>query len=117
MFVAALILSFSTEWKLALFMSPVAPLSCLCMSIMSRKISESTSKELKDIGRAGAIAEESVLGVRTVQALNGQEEMVARYSQQLEKGTGHASSKSFWSGLWGGIFYIVLFVFIGSGFL
>ncbi|VDM52981.1 unnamed protein product [Angiostrongylus costaricensis] len=130
MFVAALILSFSTEWRLALFMSPVAPLSCLCMSIMSRnsqlrfalflefkKISESTSKELKDIGRAGAIAEESVLGVRTVQALNGQEEMVARYCQQLEKGTGHASSKTFWSGLWGGIFYVVLFIFIGSGFL
>ncbi|KAJ1349957.1 hypothetical protein KIN20_005641 [Parelaphostrongylus tenuis] len=47
------------------------------------KISESTSKELKDIGKAGAIAEESVLGVRTVQALNGQEEMVARFGGHL----------------------------------
>ncbi|KJH41504.1 ABC transporter, ATP-binding protein [Dictyocaulus viviparus] len=78
MFIVALIISFSTQWKLALFMSPVAPLSCFCMSVMSRKVAELTSKELKDVGKAGAIAEESVLGVRTVQALNGQEEMIEK---------------------------------------
>ncbi|KIH67650.1 ABC transporter, ATP-binding protein [Ancylostoma duodenale] len=113
MFFAALILSFATEWRLALFMCPVAPMSCLCMGIMSRevsrdvtsnyfektvldseqgskkvnrtvqKISEATSKELKDVGKAGAIAEEAVLGVRTVQALNGQEEMVDRFGGHL----------------------------------
>ncbi|KAK6766127.1 hypothetical protein RB195_025809 [Necator americanus] len=114
---AALILSFATEWRLALFMCPVAPLSCFCMGIMSRKISESTSKELKDVGKAGAIAEEAVLGVKTVQALNGQEEMVERYGRELCKGKNHARTKCFWSGFWGGIFYIVLFLFIGGGFL
>ncbi len=37
-----------------------------------------TVLELKEVGKAGAIAEESILGVRTVQAFNGQEEMVDR---------------------------------------
>ncbi|KAL6723224.1 hypothetical protein Aduo_018252 [Ancylostoma duodenale] len=117
MFFAALILSFATEWRLALFMCPVAPMSCLCMGIMSRKISEATSKELKDVGKAGAIAEEAVLGVRTVQALNGQEEMVDRYARELSKGKNHARTKCFWSGFWGGFFYVILFTYIGAGFL
>ncbi|KHJ99471.1 ABC transporter transmembrane region, partial [Oesophagostomum dentatum] len=117
MFFAALVLSFATQWKLALFMFPVAPFSCICMGVMSRKIAESTSKELKDVGRAGAVAEEAVLGVRTVQALNGQEEMVERYSKELSKGQSHAKTKCFWSGFWGGFFYVILFTYIGAGFL
>ncbi|PIO63752.1 ABC transporter transmembrane region [Teladorsagia circumcincta] len=117
MFFAALIISFGIEWRLALFMCPLAPLTCLCMSIMSRKIAESTSKELNDVGKAGAIAEESILGVRTVQAFNGQEEMVERYTKELQKGKAHATTKCFWSGFWGGIFYAVLFTFIGASFL
>ncbi|KAK6060452.1 ABC transporter transmembrane region, partial [Cooperia oncophora] len=117
MFFAALIISFVREWRLALFMCPLAPLTCLCMSIMSRKIAESTRKELDDVGKAGAIAEEAVLGVRTVQAFNGQEEMVGRYTEELLKGKSHATAKCFWSGFWGGIFYVVLFTFIGASFL
>lgn len=35
--------------------------------------------EMGSIGKAGALAEEAILGVRTVQSLNGQPEMVARW--------------------------------------
>ncbi|KAK5972582.1 Multidrug resistance protein pgp-3 [Trichostrongylus colubriformis] len=117
MFIAALIISFVIQWRLALFMCPLAPLTCMCMSVMSRKIAESTSKELDDVGKAGAIAEEAVLGVRTVQAFNGQEEMVERYTRELQKGKNHAATKCFWSGFWGGIFYVILFTYIGASFL
>ncbi|KHJ84657.1 hypothetical protein OESDEN_15627 [Oesophagostomum dentatum] len=41
MFFAALVLSFVTQWKLALFMFPVAPFSCICMGVMSRVSSNS----------------------------------------------------------------------------
>ncbi|CAJ0609886.1 unnamed protein product [Cylicocyclus nassatus] len=117
MFFAALVMSFVIQWRLALFMFPVAPLSCMCMSVMSRKMAESTAKELMNVGKAGAIAEESVLGVRTVQALNGQEEMVERYSKSLSTGQKYAKTKCFWSGFWGGFFYVILFTYIGAGFL
>uniref|UniRef100_A0A1I7X6P2 Multidrug resistance protein 1 n=1 Tax=Heterorhabditis bacteriophora TaxID=37862 RepID=A0A1I7X6P2_HETBA len=80
-------------------------------------MAESTSKELKDIGKAGAIAEEAILGVRTVQSFNGQDEMVERYRKELSKSGKHSVTSSFWSGFWGGLFFVVLFAFIGFGYL
>ncbi|CAI4228592.1 unnamed protein product [Auanema sp. JU1783] len=117
MFTAALIVAFMYDWRIALFMSPVAVLSCGCMSLMSRKMAEATSKELADVGSAGAIAEEAIMGIRTVQAFNGQEEMIGRYRDALSKGKKHAMTKSFWSGFLGGVFYVILFLFMGSGLL
>lgn len=43
-----------------------------------QSMSSFTSKELAGVGKAGSIAEESLMGVRTVQAFNGQEEMVEK---------------------------------------
>jgi len=40
-------------------------------------------KELGGVGKAGAIAEEAILGVRTVQAFNGQEVMVQRSNRRF----------------------------------
>lgn len=76
-----------------------------------------TKKELAAVAKAGAIAEESVLGVRTVQAFNGQEEMVRRYEAELRKGKTFGVQKGFWSGLLGGFFFFVLLVFLGAGML
>jgi len=41
-------------------------------------MTSTTLKELGNVGKAGSIAEESLMGVRTVQAFNGQEEMTER---------------------------------------
>ncbi|GMS99753.1 hypothetical protein PENTCL1PPCAC_21928 [Pristionchus entomophagus] len=117
MFVCSLIIAFSIEWRIALFMSALAPAVCTCMSIMARKLSSSTAKELKDVGSAGAVAEESVLGVRTVQAFNGQQEMVDRYRDSLSRGKKHALRKSFWSGFFGGFFFFILQGYLGCGVL
>ncbi|GMT26871.1 hypothetical protein PFISCL1PPCAC_18168 [Pristionchus fissidentatus] len=117
MFVCSLIIAFSIEWRVALFMSMLAPAVCTCMSIMARKLSSSTAKELKDVGSAGAIAEESVLGVRTVQAFNGQQEMLDRYRDSLGKGQQHALRKSFWSGFFGGFFFFILQAYLGCAIL
>ena len=42
-------------------------------------MTSTTNAELEGVGKAGAIAEECLMGVRTVQAFNGQETMVDRY--------------------------------------
>lgn len=76
-----------------------------------------TSKEMVGVAKAGAIAEESVLGVRTVQAFNGQNEMVSRYERELQRGKKFAIEKGLWSGFLGGLFFFVLFVFLGAGLL
>ena len=80
-------------------------------------MAQATSKELSSLGNAGAVAEEAVLGVRTVQALNGQEEMVTRYREELSKGSEHAASKALWGGFLGGLFFLLLFFFMSGGLL
>ncbi|RCN42921.1 ABC transporter transmembrane region, partial [Ancylostoma caninum] len=100
MFIASVIIAFIYEWRLALMMLGVAPSTCLIMSFMARvssrriatcarfpqrrycvlqKMTSTTMKELAGVGKAGSIAEESLMGVRTVQAFNGQQEMVDRW--------------------------------------
>ncbi|PAV91938.1 hypothetical protein WR25_21730 [Diploscapter pachys] len=117
MFVSAVIIAFIYQWRLAFMMLGVAPATCIVMSLMARKMTSTTLKELGNVGKAGSIAEESLMGVRTVQAFNGQEEMTERYSAELNKGKVYAIWKGFWSGFLGGIFYFVLFVFLGCGLL
>lgn len=80
-------------------------------------MSAATKKELKGIAKAGAVAEESILGVRTVQSCNGEEEMVRRYRSELMKGRAHGVRKALWSGFIGGAFFFVLHVFLGAGLL
>lgn len=76
-----------------------------------------TQKELKGVGRAGAIAEESILGVRTVQAFNGQSEMIQRYQADLIDGKKFGIMKGYWSGFLGGLFFFTLCMFLGAGML
>ncbi|CAI4232216.1 unnamed protein product [Auanema sp. JU1783] len=117
MFIASVVVSFIYEWRLAFFMLGVAPTTCICMSIMARKMTSTTIAELTGVGKAGSIAEESLMGVRTVQAFNGQQEMVGRYREQLANGKAFAIWKGFWSGLLGGLFFFFLFSFLGAGML
>ncbi|KAF1748491.1 hypothetical protein GCK72_024958 [Caenorhabditis remanei] len=115
MFVTGIIVSMFYEWRLALMMLGIGPLCCVCMSLMSRSMSSFTSKELAGVGKAGSIAEESLMGVRTVQAFNGQEEMVEKYTAELGKGKSYAVQKGLWGGVFGGIFLLFLFTYFGGG--
>ncbi|EGT46719.1 hypothetical protein CAEBREN_29443 [Caenorhabditis brenneri] len=115
MFVTGIIVSMFYEWRLALMMMGIGPLCCVCMSLMSRSMSSFTSKELAGVGKAGSIAEESLMGVRTVQAFNGQEEMVEKYTAELGKGKSYAVQKGLWGGVFGGIFLLFLFTYFGGG--
>ena len=80
-------------------------------------MTSTTMSELAGVGKAGAIAEESLMGVRTVQAFNGQPTMVERYTTELQRGKVFAIWKGFWSGLFGGAFFFILFAFLGCGML
>ncbi|KAF1748489.1 hypothetical protein GCK72_024956 [Caenorhabditis remanei] len=117
MLIAAIVVAYIYEWRLASMMLGVAPTCCICMSLLARQMTSTTIKELIGVGKAGSIAEESLMGVRTVQAFNGQEEMVGRYEAELEKGRKFAVWKGFWSGFFGGLFFLCLFSFLGCGML
>lgn len=117
MLCGAIVISFIYEWRLALMMLGVAPSCCVIMSILARQMTSTTIREMTSVGKAGAIAEESLMGVRTVQAFNGQTEMVSKYTVELDKGRNFAVWKGFWSGFLGGLFFLILFCFLGCGML
>uniref|UniRef100_A0A0N5AUE7 ABC transmembrane type-1 domain-containing protein n=1 Tax=Syphacia muris TaxID=451379 RepID=A0A0N5AUE7_9BILA len=117
MFVTSLVISFTYEWRVALVMLGVSPCSAFLMSQLSQKMSAATKKELKGVAKAGAVAEESILGIRTVQSCNGQEEMVQKYKSELLKGRAYGVRKALWNGFIGGAFFFVLMTFLGAGLL
>jgi hypothetical protein len=70
---------------------------------------------MEGYARAGALAEEAILGVRTVAANNGQSTMVRKYKNELDGGRKYGIQKALWSGLLTGIFFLVLYIFLGVG--
>ncbi|KAK0395277.1 hypothetical protein QR680_001199 [Steinernema hermaphroditum] len=117
MLAVAIAVAFSYEWRLALMMLGVSPATCIVMSVLAQRMGAITQRELQGVAKAGAIAEESVLGVRTVQAFNGQETIVKRYEEALSHGKKFGIQKSVWSGVLGGLFFFILYAFLGSGLL
>ena len=117
MLAAALVVSFAYEWRLALMMLTLTPVSCAIMALLAQKTKGSTMKELNYIAQAGIIAEESIMGVRTVQAFNGQDEMVTRYRTELSKGTKHGIRTEQWGGFLMGSLFFLTYAFLGTGIL
>ncbi|CAJ0585540.1 unnamed protein product, partial [Mesorhabditis spiculigera] len=117
MFITGLTISFAYEWRLALVITGVCPAMCFCTALMARKMNAGTRRELVGVGQAGATAEEAIIGVRTVQACNGQEDMVKKYENALIRGETHAIRKGIWAGFFSGLFFLVLFCFLAIGYL
>ncbi|CAJ0959537.1 unnamed protein product, partial [Mesorhabditis belari] len=117
MFLTGLIIAFVYEWRLALVVTGVAPAMCICTAFMARKINGATMKELAGVGQAGAIAEETIMGVRTVQACNGQRDMIEKYEKCLLRGESHAIRKGIFGGFFSGLFFFILFSFMAAGFV
>uniref|UniRef100_A0A0N5ACF5 ABC transporter domain-containing protein n=1 Tax=Syphacia muris TaxID=451379 RepID=A0A0N5ACF5_9BILA len=117
MYITSLLFGFVYEWRLALVMCVFAPFTTFLMLKLSQKLDEATENELKGVGNAGAIAEESILGVRTVQSCNGQETMIRKYEDELSNGKKFGIQKSYWSGAITGFFYFLLFIMMGGSLL
>uniref|UniRef100_A0A3B3S4D3 ABC-type xenobiotic transporter n=1 Tax=Paramormyrops kingsleyae TaxID=1676925 RepID=A0A3B3S4D3_9TELE len=80
-FIAGLIIGFINGWKLTLVILAVSPLLAGSAAI----IASLTSKELSAYAKAGAVAEEILVAIRTVVAFNGQKKAVEKYESNLEE--------------------------------
>uniref|UniRef100_A0A8B9JY71 ATP-binding cassette, sub-family B (MDR/TAP), member 5 n=1 Tax=Astyanax mexicanus TaxID=7994 RepID=A0A8B9JY71_ASTMX len=76
-FLAGFIIGFIYGWKLTLVIMSVSPL--LAASILATL----TSKELSAYAKAGAVAEEILVAIRTVVAFNGQQKAAEKYEKNL----------------------------------
>uniref|UniRef100_A0A674BGE1 ABC-type xenobiotic transporter n=1 Tax=Salmo trutta TaxID=8032 RepID=A0A674BGE1_SALTR len=78
-FLSGFVIGFIFGWKLTLVILAVSPLLA-----GSAILATLTSKELSAYAKAGAVAEEILVAIRTVVAFNGQKKAVERYENNLE---------------------------------
>uniref|UniRef100_A0A1I7RJB3 ABC transporter ATP-binding protein n=2 Tax=Bursaphelenchus xylophilus TaxID=6326 RepID=A0A1I7RJB3_BURXY len=113
--IVTLIVCFVIDWRITASMIVSAPLSCLIMSSMARMISSSTAKQLPLLDKSGAILQETIMNVKTVQSCNGQQEMIKKYHDSLLAARIHGILIGVWQGLFDGMFFVVIYVFFAIG--
>uniref|UniRef100_A0A8B9KNS2 ATP-binding cassette, sub-family B (MDR/TAP), member 5 n=1 Tax=Astyanax mexicanus TaxID=7994 RepID=A0A8B9KNS2_ASTMX len=77
-FLAGIIIGFIYGWKLTLVIMSVSPLLA-----GSAILATLTGKELSAYAKAGAVAEEILVAIRTVVAFNGQQKALEKYEKNL----------------------------------
>ncbi|XP_001922717.3 ATP-dependent translocase ABCB1 [Danio rerio] len=82
-FISGLVIGFVFGWKLTLVILAVSPLLAGSAAVWSKILASLTSKELTAYAKAGAVAEEILVAIRTVVAFNGQKKAVEKYEKNL----------------------------------
>uniref|UniRef100_A0A4W4FVX2 ATP-binding cassette, sub-family B (MDR/TAP), member 5 n=1 Tax=Electrophorus electricus TaxID=8005 RepID=A0A4W4FVX2_ELEEL len=82
-FLTGIIIGFVFGWKLTLVILAVSPLLAGSAAVWSKILATLTSKELSAYAKAGAVAEEVLVAIRTVVAFNGQQKALQKYETNL----------------------------------
>ncbi|XP_072431434.1 ATP-dependent translocase ABCB1 isoform X1 [Chiloscyllium punctatum] len=84
-FVAGFTIGFVYGWKLTLVILAVSPLVMVSVAAWTKILTILTGKELEAYAKAGAVAEEVLMGIRTVFAFNGQQKALTKYEANLKQ--------------------------------
>ncbi|KAJ1500233.1 ATP-binding cassette, sub-B (MDR TAP), member 4, partial [Coelomomyces lativittatus] len=79
-FLTGFIIAFVKSWKLTLALLATIPLFGLSGGIVGKVFAEGTTKSQAAYAKAGAIAQETLLNIRTVAAFGGQEKALSKFS-------------------------------------
>lgn len=109
-YLAALIMAFSRSWQLTLFALPFSPVTMLVGMILFRTIRRMAAREAKAYAKAGAIAEQAIRAIRTVQAFQGQEKESERYQAHLSAALDVATKKGLVLGLANSSLWVIVYV-------
>ncbi|CAD5234046.1 unnamed protein product [Bursaphelenchus xylophilus] len=108
-------ISFYYSWRITLVMIGGAPVSCLIISLMANVINKFTVAQSRCIDKSGALLQDSIMNVRTVQSCNGQNQIVLKYSNLLRSGRRFGIKGFIAHGIFDGIFFIVVYLFYAGG--
>uniref|UniRef100_A0A914Q7J7 Uncharacterized protein n=1 Tax=Panagrolaimus davidi TaxID=227884 RepID=A0A914Q7J7_9BILA len=115
-FFAAIVLSFIADWQLALIPLVTGPMACALALYMTKLVNKAEAKQQKYIEKSGAILQESIMNVSTVQCCNGEEQMIEKYRKTLKEGRAHAVKTYGWSGFFDGLTFCILYFFFAADF-
>ncbi|KAL8570228.1 hypothetical protein ACOMHN_029928 [Nucella lapillus] len=106
---ACLTIAFVTGWKLALAVLAFSP-AFICVGATVGKVLRGVSvKETEAYARSGAVAEEALKSIRTVQAFQGQEREHSKYHEKLKAGRDLGRRKGVVLGVGTGLFSLLIF--------
>ncbi|XP_059172799.1 ATP-dependent translocase ABCB1-like [Physella acuta] len=107
---AAYVMAFTRSWKLTLVVAIFSPLLALAGALIVRVMRKMASKETAAYAKAGAIAEQALRSIRTVQAFQGQEKEVTKYQENLDTAVVVATKKGFALGIGNSLLWFLLFL-------
>ncbi|CAE7173775.1 ABCB1 [Symbiodinium microadriaticum] len=111
-FIAGLSLAFVTGWQLALVVCATIPILASLGHRMGREIEQQVVDQQRNFARASAVAEESLMAIRTVAAFGAENAESARFEKELLSAKmGGIRSGVKIGGAWGGLnfFYSCLY--------
>ncbi|XP_006990511.3 multidrug resistance protein 2 isoform X1 [Peromyscus maniculatus bairdii] len=108
-FLAGFIVAFISGWKLTLVILAVTPLIGLSSTMWAKVLTSFTNKELQAYAKAGAVAEEVLVAIRTVIAFGGQKKELERYDKNLEEAKNVGIKKAITANISIGIAYLLVY--------
>lgn len=77
--------------------------------------SVAAKEHLRHSNLAGAVLQESLLNISTVQSCQAENAIVAKYEKRLDEGRPHAIRQYVWGGLFDAAFFLILYSFYALG--
>ncbi|VDM47295.1 unnamed protein product [Toxocara canis] len=115
-FIGGMVVAFNLSWRMTLVMIAFVPLVGGLIGFLVRFVSTSVRKESAEYGKAGAIAEEVIMGIRTVISFNGQQKEIERYNVKLQGAAKFGIRKGFFIAFGSAWIFCLLFVAMGVAF-
>ncbi|XP_037343978.2 bile salt export pump [Pungitius pungitius] len=108
-FVFGFLVGFIGGWKLTLVVIAVSPLIGIAAGLMAMAVARLTGRELASYAKAGAVADEVLLSMRTVAAFGGEEKEAERYDRNLEEAQIWGVKKGTIIGVFQGYLWCIIF--------
>ncbi|KAJ2557345.1 hypothetical protein EV175_001403, partial [Coemansia sp. RSA 1933] len=115
-FITGFVIAFVKGWDIALICMCVLPFMIVAAAYMGRKISQWATHAQDHTAGSGAVADEVLGGIRTVQAFNGQLRELERYEKNIQDSYLFGRKKGFILGAGFGLIHFFIFVMYCAGF-
>lgn len=114
--VFAIIMGFTHSWKLALMIVAAAPLFMISFGMVFWTVGKVTNGKAKNYEKAGAIADEVITNIRTVQSFGGQQAEIARYTNFAVQAGDYIKRQVVFIGMSIGMMYFTIFMLYAGTF-
>ncbi|KAF9922621.1 Multidrug resistance protein 1 [Linnemannia zychae] len=108
-FIAGFIIAFARGWRLSLVMLSLVPLLAFTGYLMAIVIRRNSVKSQGHYARAGAIAEQAIISIRTVVAFGGQKRELNEYTKYLDGAYAAGFRKAIATASGNSLFVLIMF--------